>query len=369
MKRAGYFAAIAGTAPSESSRILRPPRRLYGAARLPGLESGAPSSLAGRRPAAPFRLAVDADDAAIERPNPLTRAPSPPPPSAPASSRAPEVSSAAPSAPSALSAHPGSSATAAPGTPSAPSVPGTPLTPGAPGSPDAPAARDAPGASGASGTRGTPGTPGTPGAPVDDNPHGPARPRTASSPGPPAGETLVPSLTTVPRARLTADAVRGPDEQALHALAPPTAGVAGDHGWRDRPIHTPSAERSLPGRAGAPQVRGGNGPQARAPDDPPPRAALTSAPPRTAALGLARGPATEDRRALAPAPRRHDEQRALRERPPARIHIGSIDVTVVPPPPVAPPRPLAPAAPSTAAAGTAEPLRRGVGPWYGLLQR
>jgi hypothetical protein len=59
-------------------------------------------------------------------------------------------------------------------------------------------------------------------------------------------------------------------------------------------------------------------------------------------------------------------RRAVRE--PARVHIGTIDLTVVPPPP--PAAPTAPGPPRAARTVPAEtPLSRGSGPWFGVGQR
>ena len=66
-------------------------------------------------------------------------------------------------------------------------------------------------------------------------------------------------------------------------------------------------------------------------------------------------------------PREHEPaRRAARE--PTRVHIGTIDLTVVPPPPpVAPATPAAPRAARTVPADAH--LSRGAGPWFGIGQR
>lgn len=60
-------------------------------------------------------------------------------------------------------------------------------------------------------------------------------------------------------------------------------------------------------------------------------------------------------------------RRAARE--PTRVHIGTIDLTIVPPPPP-PVVPAAPAPPRAARTIPADaPLSRGLGPWFGMGQR
>ena len=138
---------------------------------------------------------------------------------------------------------------------------------------------------------------------------------------------------------------------APNPLTPPTRGPASDSSARQ--------ELTLP----APEPA----PHSAAAREPEPRPA-----PGTRATGPAPVPLVPPTRAVTDdeptRPGEHEPaRRAARE--PTRVHIGTIDLTIVapPPPPVAPAAPAPPRAARTIPDDA--PLSRGLGPWFGMGQR
>jgi hypothetical protein len=170
-------------------------------------------------------------------------------------------------------------------------------------------------------------------------------PRAADRPGAESRPASRPGRTTepgsVPAASAPGDAI-APVPPSAVPLAPEPARNRAAPAEPARPTAEsvparPESDRSAPARSG-------------------PAALLPSARP---------GPDDERARPRALAPAR----RTARE--PVRLHIGTIDITVVPPPPAAPaapaPRPARTVPVRTVPADA--PLTRGPGPWFGAGQR
>jgi hypothetical protein len=212
----------------------------------------------------------------------------------------------------------------------------------------------------------------------------PPRPADATAAGPlPAGEAAQPDAPHAPdpaperTAPAAVAAQPSLDTEAPSARPPAPASDANGPGhalavrsWPADP-HTRHAEPDVP--VGAPRDAARSpavGWQAPRPDhmtvpgSPRPRSAAAHPAEASAALVPPTRAVADDDRTR---PREHEAaRRAARE--PARVHIGTIDLTVVPPPqPGVPATPAPPRAARTAPADA--PLSRGPGPWFGLGQR
>jgi hypothetical protein len=333
MTRSGYLAAVAGARGARPGPVLRPPRRLFGAGRVPADEHPATSPESGR----------------------------PRPPGAP------------PSGPSAAS-------------PVAP--------PHVPAAPPERVGRNVPPEIRTIGRGGESEHVHSPSA---SRPVARADPPTESSlrPGRPAGEGF-PTGGPADRAQATFPVVEAPPSIETRSRLEPAA--------RSEDPTRPGAPLSPtpPPASREPDLRSTAADRTAAPGapvvTPPPVSTLPQTPPdaRDSDSTLARQKASRPLpdagpEVLAPAHRRTDARIALtaaaappsirRPEPAARdpraggphddtprVHIGAIDVTVLPPPPPPPAAAPPPASPARAATGRTS-LSRGVGPWYGLSQR
>jgi hypothetical protein len=338
MTRSGYLAAVAGARGARPGPALRPPRRVFGAGRVPADEHPATSS----EPARPRR--------------PGTPPPRPSGASPVAAPHLPHV----PNAPSERGAG---------------GVPPGMATIGRGGEPvhaDSPSAsRAVARADPATGSSLRPGRPAGDGSPTTG---GPAHRPPATFPVAEAPRSIEARSRLQPAAR-SEDRTR-PD--ASLSPTPPRSSREPD------PRSAPADRTAAPGAPmGAPP------PVSTFPQTP---ADAVDPDPTLAKQKTSRAVPDAGREVLAPVHGRTDARIALTAAPaepairrpePAvreprargshddapRVHIGTIDVTVLPPPP--PPSPAvapAPASPARAAT-TPTSLSRGVGPWYGLSQR
>jgi hypothetical protein len=352
MKRSGYLASIAGGPAARTGPVLRPPRRLFGTGRMPFDDR--PAASAG--PASELATAVTT-------PSP-PRAASPES-AAPAPDAPPQGEVGSPPAEIRTVPTAGAFERAAP--PSAPTrVSGDPATDSPPGlvRPEGDASIDRP-------QHPRPGT-----SPSTEHPHPGTsasidRPRPlepgrrmdgrapAESPSPP------PHAIAQPDARPPAadrGLVPGPPSLTLPGVDRAVAPVA------------PSAEPHLASNVGLPPPSVGE-PEAGLADEAGSRetsnVSRETRPPSPVGTGApamsAMGPAHRSVHVDEPAARGKRARMAGDDAP--RLHIGTIDVTVLPPSPA--PALVAPAPPPNPAASVAArpSLSRGAGPWYGLSQR
>ena len=328
MKRAGYFGGLAGAHRHSAARPLRPPRR---ARQADGAAIGQAMAAPPRLPTSERAVTRSAPDRAVP-PSTPDRALTTPTPGRPVIP--PAASAAAISAPT-----PGPSQRLALQAPSAP-------------------VRPHPSASAADGTPRRL-------RPVSDiEPPNQTRPPTeAIAPGPPGTRPEEPIAHSViaPSARATTATLPGAHPQPAAAVSAPAPPGASTSDSLRRTFDDPPA---APPAAPAPPTRAAS---AAAPvDQLPPLGAPAPAIERHAPATLTPRPATPRAAEPTPGPAR----RPVPPDQPARVHIGTIDVTIVPPD-VHEPRPVTgpsfpAAAPTPAAAGS---LSRGPGPWYGLGQR
>ena len=331
MTRSGYLAAVAGARGARPGPALRPPRRLFGAGRVPADEHPATSS----EPARPRRPGT-----------------SPPRPS-------------------------GASPVAGPHVPNAPSERGAEGVPpgiatigrgGEPAQADSPSAsRAVARADPATGSSLRPGRPAGDGSPTTGGPahRPPATFPVAEAPRSietrsrlqPAARSEDPTRPEAPLSPPPPPASREPDPRstpddrtAAMGAPPPVSAFAqtpADAADPDSTLAKQKTPRALPDAD---------------------REVLAPAHGRTdARIALTAAPAAPAIRRPEPAVREPRARGSHDDAP--RVHIGAIDVTVLPPP--RPPSPaVAPAPASPARAATARTsLSRGVGPWYGLSQR